>query len=100
MLGFSGCCRYRFTTVNDEGWYRGQCRFSHIAPDWGEFYEIEGDFMDAVRPENWIELGRAGPGIRNFLFYFRDETFECQAADWCLEADSIGRRYRKPNYDV
>lgn len=46
MLGvirFKNCARYRFGPENDEGWYLGQCRFSGIAPDWGEFYKVNGD---------------------------------------------------------
>src|SRR5436190_17706346 len=43
FLRFVNCARYRIGPTNDEGWYRGQCRFSHIAPKWGEFYEVLGD---------------------------------------------------------
>src|SRR4051812_3504921 len=45
-LVFRGVWRYGFSDVNDEGWYRGQCRFSRIAPNWGEFYELSGDLKD------------------------------------------------------
>ncbi len=83
-LVFSQCWRYRLGGTNDEGWYRGQCRFSGIAPKWGEFYEVEGDLLLARAPDDW----KAGPveeqqqGSRHFLFYLRDETFECDALDW------------------
>ena len=36
-IEFTGCKRYRMGSTNDEGWYRGQCRLSKIAPEWGEF---------------------------------------------------------------
>jgi hypothetical protein len=36
-LRFRNCGRYRLGSTNDEGWYRGQCRYSRIAPSWGEF---------------------------------------------------------------
>src|SRR6478736_916613 len=42
-LRFCLCSRYRLGDTNDEGWHRGQCRFSKIAPSWGEFYEVSGD---------------------------------------------------------
>ena len=45
QLRFRNCRRYRLGSVNDEGWYRGQCRFSKLAPTWGEFYEIRGDLL-------------------------------------------------------
>jgi hypothetical protein len=42
-LVFRNCWRYRMGVTNDEGWYLGQCRFSNVAPAWGEFYEVRGD---------------------------------------------------------
>lgn len=40
FLRFVNCSQFRMGATNDEGWYRGQCRFSKIAPSWGEFYAI------------------------------------------------------------
>jgi hypothetical protein len=37
ILRFSSCSRYRLGATDDEGWYRGQCRYRSIAPAWGEF---------------------------------------------------------------
>ena len=84
--------------TNDEGWYRGQCRFSRLAPAWGEFYEVRGDLLlDFVpdpeefrshgvqlepRPLRWVTIGEPGVTSRHFLFYLRDQTFECDATDW------------------
>jgi hypothetical protein len=84
-LRFHSCSRYRLGGANDEGWYRGQCRFSEIAPSWGEFYEVSGDLRLAECPADWIEVGVISDSLRHFLFYFRDETFECDASDWSLE---------------
>src|SRR5690349_17786266 len=42
MLSFRDCSEWRLGDTNDEGWYLGQCRYSDIAPAWGEFYEILG----------------------------------------------------------
>ena len=84
-LRFTSCHRYRLGATNDEGWYRGQCRFSKIAPKWGEFYEVSGDLRLAECPHDWVEVVPASSGLRHFLFYFRDETFECDAADWSFE---------------
>jgi len=55
---FEDCRRYRIGTITDEGWYRGHCRFSRIAPDWGEFYEVTGGFE--IRPNSgWVGVGDA-----------------------------------------
>jgi hypothetical protein len=84
-LRFTDARRYRLGATNDEGWYRGQCRFSREAPAWGEFYEISGDLKLERSPDDWCILGDPRPGGRHFLFYLRDETFECDAGDWILE---------------
>ena len=84
-LRFISCRRYRLGSTNDEGWYRGQCRFSKVAPRWGEFYEVGGDLRLAECPHDWVDVIPEAEGFRHFLFYFRDEQFECDALDWSFE---------------
>jgi hypothetical protein len=98
-LIFLNCWRYRLGETNDEGWDRGQCRFSTRAPDWGEFYELRGDLRLERCPQDWVLLKDSPTGVtRHFLFYFKDETFECDAEDWGFrvlpvsEADAERRR--------
>jgi len=43
ILRFVSCTKYHLGGPNDEGWYLGQCRFSKLAPAWGEFYRIQGE---------------------------------------------------------
>jgi hypothetical protein len=88
-LIFVGCSRWRLGPTNDEGWYMGQCRYSRIAPEWGELYEIIGD--DPVRnaPNDWRRIAPDASGDRHFLFYLRDGTFECMAADWSFKRDEM-----------
>ena len=81
-LIFDDCSIYRLGATNDEGWYMGQCRFSKVAPEWGEFYELFGDTRDD-QATGWRAL--TGAGTRHFLFYLRDGTFECKAANWRFE---------------
>lgn len=80
QLVFRNCWRYRLGGTNDEGWYRGQCRFSEVAPEWGEFYEVQGDLKLESLPDDWVVLGPE-PQVpaKHFLSYLRDETFECDA---------------------
>jgi hypothetical protein len=89
-LRFRSCWRYRLGHTNDEGWHHGQCRFSGIAPRWGEFYEVLGDLRLAECPQAWTILGDPAPASRHFLFYLRDETFECDATDWSFSIDPRG----------
>lgn len=83
-LTFTACKKWRLGPTNDEGWYRGQCRYSGIAPQWGEFYELVGSDDVSDQPTDWQNLDAGTPGDRHFLFYLRDGTFECFAADWSL----------------
>jgi len=96
VLRFSRCRRYRLGPTNDEGWYRGQCRFSGVAPAWGEFYEIKGDLRLSLCPDDWVMIRANEPGHRHFLFYLRDETFECDSADWHLNIIKSASSERRP----
>ncbi len=89
---FTDCARYRIGCVNDEGWYRGQCRFSKIVPSWGEFYEVGGDIRLNQIPDDWISIGATTEGLKHFLFYFRDKEFECDARDWSLTTTIATKR--------
>lgn len=86
VLRFVQCERYRLGSTNDEGWYRGQCRFSKLAPAWGEFYLLKGDSALLDAPRDWkVIVPSTGRG-QHFLFYFRDQTFECVAHQCLIEA--------------
>jgi hypothetical protein len=84
-LTFQGCSAWRLGPTNDEGWYRGQCRYSETAPAWGDFYELLGEDALRTQPDDWQIPALPGDGDRHFLFYLRDDTFECFAADWIFE---------------
>jgi len=84
-LRFRNARRYRLGPTNDEDWYRGKCRFSGEAPAWGEFYEVSGDLKLEESPNDWELVGITAPAGRHFLFYLRDQTFECEAEDWTLD---------------
>jgi hypothetical protein len=85
VLRFIHCERYRLGSTNDEGWYRGQCRFSKLAPAWGEFYVIQGDIALLNAPQDWVTVGESRSNNQHFLFYFRDNTFECSAEQCVVE---------------
>jgi hypothetical protein len=85
---FSECSMWRLGPTNDEGWHAGQCRYSKIAPAWGEFYELLGHDSQRTEPTDWQVPKPPGSGDRHFLFYLRDETFECIAGEWKFERGS------------
>lgn len=82
LLTFEDVRAWRLGPTNDEGWSMGQCRYSRIAPTWGAFYEIRGDDPAAWLPQDWRRNPPFGAGDRHFLFYLRDDTFECFAREW------------------
>jgi hypothetical protein len=89
-LTFCECSMWRLGSTNDEGWYAGQCRYSKIAPAWGEFYELLGHDSQRTSPTDWHVPTPSGSGNRHFLFYLRDETFECISGEWSFERGSAG----------
>jgi hypothetical protein len=95
-LRFTDCWRYRLGPTNDEGWYLDQCRFSKLAPAWGEFYEVAGDLLLERLPDSWVVLGDRTKESRHFLFYLRDGTFECDAASWGLSIEAATRMSSRP----
>jgi hypothetical protein len=88
-LRFENCWRYRRGTITHEDWSRGECRFSKLAPAWGEFYEVSGDLVLQRCPNDWLEVGPRRDGQKHFLFYFRDEELEVDADSWTLEVHNI-----------
>ena len=60
----------------------GQCRFGQSIP-WGEFYEVSGD-LRVNEVNDWVEVGPKNECSKHYLFYFRDDTFECDANAWDL----------------
>jgi len=81
-LTFHDTLMYRLGPTNDEGFYKGQCRFSATGIKWGEFYELAGSNWQRSFPTDRIVTGPAlleKPDLKHYLYYFRDETFECIA---------------------
>ena len=85
MLRFDSVTKFRLGRTNMDGWYFGQCRYSKLAPEWGEFYEITGRDSLADQPNDWQTFNADSIATRHFLFYFRDETFEAMAMGWQFE---------------
>jgi hypothetical protein len=105
ILRFVRCARYRLGPTNDDGWYGGQCRFSKLAPEWGEFYVVQGDAALLEAPQDWQIIASSNGNGRHFLFYFRDNTFECIAEQCIIEPSAnnslhrTGKKLRIPSAD-
>ena len=82
-LRFCDVWRYGLGTINDEGWHRGQCRFSKVVRRWGEFYCVTGDLMiDRFNADWHLITAQPKMSLNHYLFYFRDCNFECDASSW------------------
>ena len=85
VLTFRDVFMYRLGPTNDEGFYKGQCRFSSSGIEWGHFYELEQSDWRNSFPEDRVVVDPTMaemPGLRHYLYYFRDETFECLAKSY------------------
>lgn len=87
LLRFYGCTRWRIGNINDQSWADGHCRFSSLAPKWGEFYEVLGDALIEQCPHDWKILSQR-KSHRHFLFYLRDCEFECSADNYEFVPDA------------
>jgi len=81
---FEDCSRFRLGNLNDEGWHRDQGRFDRNGHQWGEFYEVIEGLGSGTSPDDWIVRCPDSPASHHFLFYFRDNDFECVARQWTL----------------
>ena len=80
LLTFHNCCQYRVGVPNDEGFYQyGQSRFKQYGIAWGEFYQLEDSGWESEFPDSIQVSGQATENCKHYLFYFRDDTFECIA---------------------
>lgn len=85
ILEFSNCYKYRLGATNDEGFYRGQCRFSKTGIKWGDFYNLINSNWKNDFPKDEIIVDNRlldNVDLFHFLFYFRDQTFECIARSY------------------
>lgn len=84
-IQFSKCYMFRLGSTNDEGFYKGKCRFSKTGIKWGEFYQLEESDWKNTFPEDKVMVLnqlKNEERLLHYLFYFRDETFECLAEDF------------------
>jgi len=83
-LVFHNCLQYRLGSPNDEGFFiYGQDRYKQYGIKWGEFYRIKNSNwqVNFPEPQRLNEVQNAD-NVNHYLFYFRDETFECIAENY------------------
>ena len=84
-INFYNCLQYRLGPPNDEGFYCfGQSRYKKHGVKWGEFYLVHNSNWQTDFPAP-VKLGASKNNMKHYLFYFRDETFECIASLYNIE---------------
>lgn len=84
-ITFHKCLQYRIGPPNDEGFFiYGQSRYKKYGVKWGEFYLVHNsDWKDSF-PDS-IVVGENSENLKHYLFYFKDETFECIANSYDIK---------------
>lgn len=84
-ITFHNCFQYRVGSPNDEGFFSyGQSRYKKYGVKWGEFYLVHNSDWKENFPDS-IKVGTIHDNLNHYLFYFRDETFECIADSYDIE---------------
>ncbi len=84
-ITFHNCYIYRNGAPNDEGFYiYNQSRYKQYGVKWGEFYLVHNSDWQENFP-NPIKVGISDEALQHYLFYFKDETFECVASSYSIE---------------
>ncbi len=78
-LTFTNCQKYDINNMNDEGYYSGKYRYKEEDLPWGEFYKIITSTNDFPKNSNLIEVNSDLKNLNHYVFFFRDNTFECLA---------------------
>lgn len=84
-ITFHNCYQYRDGEPNDEGFYcYNQSRYKKYGVKWGEFYLVHCSDWRENFPDS-IKIGEERENLQHYLFYFKDETFECVASSYEIE---------------
>jgi len=83
---FINCLKYSFNSMNGEGYYMGQYRYKNTDLPWGVFYKLDSKWA-TVFPTQCIILSqkRDNAALNHYIFFFKDNTFECVAENYHLE---------------
>lgn len=88
-LIFINCEKYNLNEVNDEGYYLGQYRYTNEELPWGEFYKINTTIDDFPLNYNVLKENIDQKKLNHFIFFFRDNIFECIAEDFQFEIEKL-----------
>ena len=80
---FKNCHKYSFNSMNDEGYFMGQYRYKNHDLPWGEFYMLDTDWSkDFPVRYNTLIQNPEKDKLNHYIFFFKDNTFECLAENF------------------
>ena len=94
IVRFYNCHKYSLNSMNDEGYYLRQYRYTNDDLPWGEFYKIqtncESDFPEKqFNVLTWVINSEL---LNHYIFFFRDNCFECVAEGYDVEFISVASK--------
>ena len=83
-LKFLDVYAYRLGATGEEGYNRGEFRYKNAQLPWGEFYELLGSNWKNDFPDDKQVINEQAnkSKLRHFIFFLKEETFECLAIDY------------------
>lgn len=85
---------YRLGSPNDESFFRGQFRYDSSQVRWGNLYEVNESITNIPSESITVnENYKFNNRSRYYLFFFRDNTFECIANEYTLFVDKKMEAY-------
>jgi hypothetical protein len=99
-LEFYDVHMYRIGGPNDEGYFQQQFRFTNDQLPWGEFYELKQSGWETNFPADQVLINDTidKSELSHFIFFFKDHTFECLAADYYFSYDQNFAEQAKAKY--
>lgn len=85
-INFFGLHKYSIVSVDEEEYSSGQFRFKKEQLPWGMFYELPNSKWQNNFPDDAIIIDNSvnKKGLRHFIFFFKDEIFECLASEYAF----------------
>jgi hypothetical protein len=85
-LTFNQCYKYALNGMNDEGYFQQQYRYRDNELPWGEFYKLETNWEKDFPMKHRVLYSKIDKQkLNHYIFFFKDNTFECVAQDFQLE---------------
>ena len=82
-LTFKGCHKYAYGGTNDEGYFKGQLRYKNADLPYGDFYELETDWInDFPKEAVIIDSDIKNRKLKHYIFIMKENIFECVAEDY------------------